>query len=282
MTSLLILSASAAIRIDAKAKANLIEQVKAELLADGIAQLLAARVSATGLFLWGSINLQSGMPVACRFEEATVVVTITDVRDFVDLNSSPLRDIEALFQRLTGESDHSAKLAAAILDYRDRDSRASSGGAEISDYTPFGLLHGPKNRPFEAVAELEQVSGMTRELYEASAPFLSVHSPRSDQNSGVARVLGRKNSDRVSDLSSPDNLAAKSADGPFKLTSKAFDVRVAINSDSGAVIVRRSVIELQPRVALGYLVREWNAPQPSTKERNLLKRKPELNCFVKR
>ena len=36
---------------------------------------------------------------------------------------------------------------------------------------------GPKNAPFEAVEELEQVLGMTPNLYERVAPYLTTYNP---------------------------------------------------------------------------------------------------------
>jgi hypothetical protein len=67
-------------------------------------------------------------------------------------------------------------LAAAIADFRDADNFRRLGGAEEADYRAAGLAWGPKNAPFDSVDELQQVFGMTTQLYERVAPSLTTYS----------------------------------------------------------------------------------------------------------
>ncbi|MCH8139761.1 MAG: general secretion pathway protein GspK, partial [Proteobacteria bacterium] len=76
-----------------------------------------------------------------------------------------------------GLADGEARaLTAAIADFRDADDETHLGGAEDAEYRAAGLAWGPKNKPFEAVEELHQVLGMTRQVYALAAPGLTVHS----------------------------------------------------------------------------------------------------------
>ena len=43
------------------------------------------------------------------------------------------------------------------------------------DYSAAGLPYGPKNRPFEAVSELQRVFGMNFSLYQKLAPYVTVY-----------------------------------------------------------------------------------------------------------
>ena len=69
-----------------------------------------------------------------------------------------------------------AALTDALHDFADPDHLIRLNGAEDRDYAAAGLPWDAKDAPFEAVAELQQVLGMTAPLYEAVAPALTVYS----------------------------------------------------------------------------------------------------------
>ena len=75
--------------------------------------------------------------------------------------------------------------------FRDPGDRRRLNGAEESDYRAAGLPYRPKNAPFEVVDELQQVMGMTRQLYERVAPFVTVYTrrPGVDPNTAPCGVL---------------------------------------------------------------------------------------------
>jgi general secretion pathway protein K len=63
-----------------------------------------------------------------------------------------------------------------IEDFRDPDDLQHVNGAEDNDYEDEGLEYGAKDAPFERIEELQQVLGMTPQLYEAMSRYLSVNS----------------------------------------------------------------------------------------------------------
>ena len=80
-------------------------------------------------------------------------------------------------------------LAASVQDFRDADDTPRPNGAEDGDYAGAGLPHGAKDAPFEAVEELHQVFGMTRELYAAVAGAVTVHARTRRPDAKVAPPL---------------------------------------------------------------------------------------------
>jgi len=133
-----------------------------------------------------------GRPYAWRFHDIEVALTIVDETGKLDLNFSDVTLIAALLQATGAEPDVAVQVAGAIVDWRDGDDFVQiTGGAEAADYASAGRPYGAKNAPFESVAEVEQVLGMTPALYEAAAPYLTIHSrlPSPDPQFAAAPVL---------------------------------------------------------------------------------------------
>ncbi len=126
------------------------------------------------------------------FGEAQVRIRIVDESGKIDLNAADIDLLARLFTVVGVDAAQSAALAAAIADWRDVDSLTQpQGGAEDPDYASAGLSWGAKDAPFDTVAELEQVLGMTPEIYAKVAPSLTVYSGqmRPDANFAGADVL---------------------------------------------------------------------------------------------
>ena len=104
-----------------------------------------------------------------------VDVQIQDEQGKVDINAADPALLTALFVALGVERDTATHVASAIVDWRDADSLTQpQGGAEDPEYAAAGLPYGAKDAPFETVAEVEQVLGMTPAIYSRAAPYLTV------------------------------------------------------------------------------------------------------------
>jgi general secretion pathway protein K len=140
--------------------------------------------------------LPDGREYNWRFGEAEVVVTLVDESGKVDINASDLDMLAGLMAAVGVEREPARRIAAAILDWRDPDSLTQvEGGAEDADYSGEDLPYGAKDAPFETVAELQLVLGMTPELFAKLAPHLTVYSGQgrpSEQyaSAEVLRALG--------------------------------------------------------------------------------------------
>jgi len=132
-----------------------------------------------------------------EFEGVPVEVALVDENGKIDLNQADLVLLASLFQHAGQlEQEQARRLAAAVLDWRDPDILTQpEGGAEDGEYAAAERHYGAKDAPFESVAELEQVLGMTPELYAKVAPDLTVFSGRTRPDpafasSGVLQAMG--------------------------------------------------------------------------------------------
>jgi general secretion pathway protein K len=112
-----------------------------------------------------------------HFGGADVRVRIVDEMGKVDLNATDPALLAALFKQVGVDPGQAMRIAGAIVDWRDADSLSQpSGGAEDDDYAAAGRPYGAKDAPFESIAEVEQVLGMTPAIYARVEPFLTVFS----------------------------------------------------------------------------------------------------------
>ena len=130
----------------------------------------------------------NGRAYAWRFDGHYVQVRIIDETGKVDLNQADVPLLSRLMQALGEPPDASDALAAAIVDWRDADDLSQPvGGAEDGDYAAAGRPYGAKDAPFETIAELEQVLGMTPDLYARLEPFLTLYSGRGQPDATYAQ-----------------------------------------------------------------------------------------------
>jgi general secretion pathway protein K len=130
----------------------------------------------------------NGRAYAWRFEGHDVQVRIIDETGKVDLNQADVPLLSRLMQALGEPPDACDALAAAIVDWRDADDLSQPvGGAEDGDYAAAGRPYGAKDAPFETIAELEQVLGMTPDLYARLEPFLTLYSGRGQPDATYAQ-----------------------------------------------------------------------------------------------
>jgi len=117
-----------------------------------------------------------GRPHAWRFDGAELEVRVVDEAGKIDLNGADAPLLSALLRVLGSDRTEADAIAAAILDWRDADDLTQpQGGAEDPQYAAAGLPYGAKDAPFESVAEVLQVLGMTPALFARLEPHLTVH-----------------------------------------------------------------------------------------------------------
>jgi general secretion pathway protein K len=162
---------------------NLVEGGKAEGLAEaGIYQAIVGLLAEGGAEPWRV----DGSVYAWRFGPGEIRVAITDEGGKIDLNTVRPDILRGLFRTIDLDLQESDALTDAILDFRDPDELRHVNGAEDPDYAAADLDHDAKDAPFEIVEELQQVYGMTREIYEQIASSLTVYSRRPTPDEKVA------------------------------------------------------------------------------------------------
>ena len=116
-----------------------------------------------------------------------VAVNALDESGKIDLNTAPDGLIKGLLQTAAElDTDTAARLIDVIDDWKDADDLRRPNGAEAPDYQAAGLSYKPANAPFESVAELQRVLGMTPAIYGRIADSLTVHSRMAGINPAFA------------------------------------------------------------------------------------------------
>lgn len=136
--------------------------------------------------------IPDGRDYAWTFAGAQLRVRIVDESGKVDLNAAEQPLLASLLRVAGAEPGQAEALAGAIMDWRDADDLGQpQGAAEDPQYAAAGLPYGAKDAPFESIAELELVLGMSADLYANLADHVTVHSGQAnpDQRFAGAEVL---------------------------------------------------------------------------------------------
>jgi general secretion pathway protein K len=159
------------------------ERLQGSVLRDGVVAGEAARAGVDyAMVRVGASDrrlrwVPDGRDYPWHYGDAEVSVRIVDEMGKIDLNAGDATLFAALFRQVGVAPGDADRTAGAIIDWRDPDSlNQPSGGAEDDDYAAAGRPYGAKDAPFESIAEVEQVLGMTPAVYAKVAPFLTVFS----------------------------------------------------------------------------------------------------------
>jgi general secretion pathway protein K len=172
-------------RNEALAARNSLSLAQARALADGaiyrtVFELMRPRTLADVWSADGTVHVwdENGSRVA---------VNALDESGKIDLNTAPDGLIKGLLQTAAEvDADTAARLIDVIDDWKDADDLRRPNGAEAPEYQAAGLSYKPANAPFEAVAELQRVLGMTPAIYGRVADSLTVHSRMAGINPAFA------------------------------------------------------------------------------------------------
>lgn len=194
------------------------------------------------------------------FDGVPLQVRIVDEGGKVDLNSASPALLAGLLRASGVEAGAAQRLAAAIIDWRDRDSLLTPGGAEDAEYAAAGLPHGAKDAPFESLGELRLVLGMDADLYRRLLPDVTIHSQRAQPMAAFAPgpVLTAMGLDAASweaarNAAGGDQVdpgAAVAGTGTYSIESRA-------RLDEGREAVLRAVVRTAASRDSAYTVLQW-------------------------
>ncbi|MBD8526449.1 general secretion pathway protein GspK [Pseudomarimonas arenosa] len=168
---------------------HLFEGTKAHYAAEaGIHRAVMALAVPDPLQRW----IPDGRAYQFQFEGAEVEIEIHDESGKIDLNAVDPAFFSRFLQGMGVDMVEADELAAAVADWRDTDDLLTPGGAEDDDYEALGLSYGAKDAPFDLISELQQVRGVSYDLYSRLAPHLTLYSGLSQPNAAFApaAVLG--------------------------------------------------------------------------------------------
>ena len=231
-------------RTDARLARNLIENANARCAADaGINRaifdlLIVRRGSGTATFV------PDGRTRVWKFGQATVRITLIDDLTKVNLNLAPVHLLSRLLVSVGVESAKANQLANSISEYRGTAPRQLS---QESLYQAAGLGWGPKRMPFEALEEVQQVVGMTPDIYERIAPHITIYSIAGvvlsgSENKGLSSLVEETGSGLESIRNSPQT---------------AFSIRAEARGPNSAVFIREAVVQLIPESPNPVRILSW-------------------------
>ncbi len=193
LLSVIAASFAFSMRVETRLAGNLAERAQAEAIADagirrGIVALLA---DATGP-RW----VTDGRPYELPLGVGSMRIRLRSENGKIDLNGAPEALIQGLLRALAENGElpdarQAARIADAILDWRDPDERVRPDGAEDRNYEAGGRPFGSRDGAFLSVAELNQVLGVDSQVYARLAPWLTVYSwaPQVDPMTAPRTVL---------------------------------------------------------------------------------------------
>jgi general secretion pathway protein K len=172
-------------RNEALAARNTVSLAQARALADGaiyrtVFELMRPRTLADAWAADGRVHTWDE-------DGSRIAVNALDESGKIDINTASDPLIKGLLQTAAGlDDDTAARLIDVIEDWKDVDDLRRPNGAEAPDYQAAGLSYKPANAPFEAVAELQRVLGMTSAIYGRIADSLTVYSRMTGINPAFA------------------------------------------------------------------------------------------------
>lgn len=167
------------------------------------------------------------------------------------------------------ETQPARRLAAAIADWTDKDDQRRPDGAEAADYEADGLGYRPANAPFVTDDELLQVRGMTAGIFQAIRPFVSVYAPEPLPDVALAvgpvrmalartaRAERAQAAPAMAGTVAPPGNADAAPAAAARTASVVYAVEIEVQSDRGATLRRRAVIELDPSAPAGFRTLDW-------------------------
>lgn len=170
-------------RTDVLIAGNLAAQAQAEAYADAAVHravyVLTRNLSAPAAFADPMQWRSDGIARNWHFRDAEMRVSIIGESGKIDLNTAPPPLLIGLFVSVGVEQANAVALVDAILDWRDNDELRRPQGAEKPEYIAAALNHIPANADFTAIDELQQVLGISQDLFRLVEPFITVHSYQS-------------------------------------------------------------------------------------------------------
>jgi general secretion pathway protein K len=121
------------------------------------------------------LHIDSTLTGPMLVDSVHVDVVAHDLGEKLNINALNENDIRTFFSFLLSDYAKAAQLSQTIMDWRDADSIPRPSGAERDEYIKAEMLALPTNAPFGDITELQNVMGMTPEIYAVALPYLTTH-----------------------------------------------------------------------------------------------------------
>lgn len=130
--------------------------------------------------------IADGRTYTFAMDDVDIEVEIVDESGKLDLNIADEMTLMTFLQNKGLEEEQAQAIAQSIIDWRDPDDLAMPFGAEDDEYRKADYPYGAKDAYFDTVAELQQVMGVTYELFRELEPAVTVYAGRNQPNAAYA------------------------------------------------------------------------------------------------
>lgn len=117
-----------------------------------------------------------GAPLLWEYEGMKAEIRVVGENGLIDINYASRPLLQLIFEQAGLDEQSTQNMLDILEDFRDVDDLKRINGAEDGDYENAGLPFGAKDALLERIEELQQVLGMTPQLYQAMTRFLTVNS----------------------------------------------------------------------------------------------------------
>jgi general secretion pathway protein K len=176
--SLIALPFSESQRLSTQMTANSLTVAKVQAAADGavhrmLFELSRPRAADSQI----AQNQWKSNGISYDFSENGIQVSVSARNEAakIDLNFAAEALLKSLFTSVGVAEEDAISVVAAIKDWTDADNLKRPNGAEADDYRAAGKKTLPSNDFFIAIEELQNVMGVTPQIFLAVAPYLTVH-----------------------------------------------------------------------------------------------------------
>ncbi|MCB1832798.1 MAG: general secretion pathway protein GspK [Geminicoccaceae bacterium] len=144
-----------------------LSRLRAGIALDSALEVAVEKLRTNGFEPVGELKL--------TFGDVAVDVRVSPESGRIDLNAAPEELIGGLAAASVEDREEAARIADAILDWRDENDLRRAQGAERDQYHRADLGYGPGDGPFRYVDELRLVLGMPAEVAARIAEISGVH-----------------------------------------------------------------------------------------------------------
>jgi general secretion pathway protein K len=206
----------------------------------------------------------NGAPSICSLPQgALAAIAVEDERGKIDLNAASEANLEEFFVHFSPSAEQAREIAEAIIEFRTpaigNDSKATDSEAGSSQPLP------PKHAAFQTALELDQVRGVTPDLFARVLPFVTVHSglaeiDRSAASPILIAILSGAGSDGTDGL--PNDIFPNDAplgDSPLQsLANGTFLIHVDVRMTNGTRQSQEAVVGMNGTDGSGsFSIKEW-------------------------
>jgi general secretion pathway protein K len=205
-------------------------------------------------------------------DEGEISLVMRDETARIDLNTASDALLKGLLLSVGLDEERANQVLDAILDWRDEDELVHPQGAERDQYEAMGLPYIPANAPFRTVAELQNVIGVTPDLYRKLAGALTVFSQQIGINSTIAPrqvLLALPNAteenvdgylaerEEMLDAGLAPLTFPQAAGFEAGVTSQVYNLRSLAKAADGTQFVREAVVKLAQDAKRPFVIFIW-------------------------